>query len=71
MGRRPAGRNGTDFDLTTEEGFAASARAWAERTCAEQGIPVKVSDPQTIAKVAELLAQGIQTGARRDGSKRL
>jgi hypothetical protein len=44
---------------------------WVERTCAEQGIPAKLSDPQTIAKVAGLLAQGRQNGVRRDSSKRL
>ena len=37
----------------------------------DQGVPVKVSDPETIAKVAELLAQGRQTGVKRDSSKRL
>ena len=65
MGRQPAGHPGTDDDL------AARARAWVERTCAEQGVPVKISDPQTIAKVAELLAQGRQKGVKRDSSKRL
>ena len=64
MGRQPAGHPGTD-DL------AARARAWVERTCAEQGIPVKISDPQTIAKVAGLLAQGRQNAVKRDSSKRL
>jgi hypothetical protein len=55
----------------TDEELAADARAWVEKTCAEQGIAVKISDPQTIEKVAALLAQGIQTGRRRAGSKRL
>jgi hypothetical protein len=49
----------------------ARAVAWVERTCAEQGVPVKLSDPIALAKVAELLAQGRHTGARRDSSKRL
>jgi hypothetical protein len=55
----------------TEEEFRASAIEWVERECAEQGIPVKISDPETIARVAELLAQEIQTARSRDGSKRL
>jgi alpha-D-ribose 1-methylphosphonate 5-triphosphate diphosphatase PhnM len=55
----------------TQEEFVASAIAWVERECAEQGIPVKLSDQETIEKVAELLAQGIQTARKRDGSKRL
>jgi hypothetical protein len=65
MARRPAGRSGT------EEQLRAAAVEWVERECSEQGIPVKISAPATIAKVAELLAQGIQTARKRDGSKRL
>ena len=64
MGRLPARRTGAD-DLR------ARAVAWVERTCAEQGVPVKLSDPLLLAKVAELMAQGRQTGSRRDSSKRL
>jgi hypothetical protein len=37
----------------------------------DQGVPVKVSDPETLARVGELLAQGRQKGVRRDSSKRL
>ena len=47
------------------------AQAWAERSCLDQGVPVKVSDPKTLTKVVELLAQGRQKGVRRDSSKRL
>ena len=64
MGRPPAGRSGAD-DLR------ARAIAWVERTCADQNVPVKLSDPLLLAKVAELLAQGRQTGVSRDSSKRL
>ena len=64
MGRPPAGRSGTD-DLK------ARAIAWVERTCADQGVPVKLSDPVALAKIAEILAQGRQTGVSRDSSKRL
>lgn len=64
MGRPPAGRSGTD-DLK------ARAIAWVERTCADQNVPVKLSDPVALAKIAEILAQGRQTGVRRDSSKRL
>jgi hypothetical protein len=45
------------------------ARAWAERTCAEQGVPVKVTDPEVIEKAATLLGQTRQTGSTRSGSK--
>lgn len=28
---------------------------WVERTCREQGVPVKVTDPATLQKVAVLM----------------
>jgi hypothetical protein len=37
----------------------------------DQQVPVKLSDPSALAKVAELLAQACQTGVSRDSSKRL
>ena len=64
MARPPAGRSGLD-DLQ------ARAQAWAERSCLDQGVPVRLSDPQTVAQVAELLAQARQTAERRASSKRL
>jgi hypothetical protein len=64
MGRQPAGRSGTDE-------LEARAIAWVERACADQGVPVKLSDPLALGKVAELLAQGRKTGSSRDSSKRL
>jgi hypothetical protein len=45
--------------------------AWVEATCAEQGVPVKLSDPVALDKVAEILAQRRQAGVSRDSSKRL
>ena len=64
MGRPPAGRSGTN-DLK------ARAIAWVERTCADQNVPVKLSDPAALDKVAEILAQRRQAGVSRDSSKRL
>jgi hypothetical protein len=64
MGRQPAGRSGSD-DLR------ARAIAWVEQAAADQRVPVKLSDPLALAKVAELLAQGRKTGSSRDSSKRL
>jgi hypothetical protein len=64
MGRQPAGRSGAD-DLK------ARAIAWVEQACVDQGVPVKLSDPLALAKLAELLAQGRKTGSSRDSSKRL
>lgn len=37
--------------------LAAQARAWVEASCKEQGLPVKVNDPQVLAAAAELLAK--------------
>ena len=64
MGRLPAGHSGTDE-------LKARAVAWVERTCADQKVPVKLSDQVALDRVAELLAQGSQTGVSRDSSKRL
>jgi len=66
VARPPAGRSG----ISGGE-LAARAVAWVERTCADQGVAVKVSDSQTVETVKELLAQGRQKGVSRDSSKRL
>jgi hypothetical protein len=63
VGRPPAGRSGT-------EDLKARAIAWVERACADQNVPVKISDPLVLEKVAELLAQGRES-VSRDSSKRL
>jgi hypothetical protein len=63
MGRQPAGHSGTD-DLK------ARAIAWVEQACAEQGVPVKITDPLILERVAELLSQGRES-VSRDSSKRL
>ena len=55
-------------ELTTYE---ARVMRGSKRTCADQGVPVKLSDPIALEKVAEILAQGRQTGVKRDSSKRL
>ena len=47
-------------------------RGWVERTCAAQGVPVKVREPLVTAVVVTLLGrkrQKRQTGSRRSGSK--
>ena len=51
MGRPPAGRSGTDD-------YEARVQAWVERTCADQGVPVKLSDPIAVEKVAETSRSG-------------
>lgn len=64
MGRQPAGRSGP-------EDLKARAIAWVEQACADQNVPIKLSDPLALARIAELLAQGRKTGSSRDSSKRL
>jgi hypothetical protein len=57
-----------------EEQLRVAARRWAEETALAQGLPVKVTDPVVLRDVAVLLGlkpQTRQTGASRDGSKRL
>jgi hypothetical protein len=63
MGRQPAGRSGADE-------LKARAIAWVEQACADQNVPVKITDPLVLERVAELLAQGRES-VSRDSSKRL
>jgi len=38
-------------------GLDEMARAWVERTCKEQGVPVKVADRAALARVAAVLRE--------------
>lgn len=40
-----------------ERALRERAVAWVERSCAEQGVPVKVSDPLVLAKIADILGE--------------
>jgi hypothetical protein len=40
--------------------------SWVERTCGEQGVPVYVSDPVTIAQVVTLLRGGTEERTRAE-----
>jgi hypothetical protein len=40
-----------------DDDLAARARAWVERTCEEQSIPVKISDPRAIERVAAIFRE--------------
>jgi hypothetical protein len=33
------------------------AVAWVEKSCAEQGVPVKMTDPLALAKIADILSE--------------
>jgi hypothetical protein len=67
--RLPAGSSGPPDERTRR------IAAWVERSCEEQGVPVKVTERRVVAEVAELLrsrpGQSRQKGRRRDSSKRL
>jgi hypothetical protein len=41
-----------------EDEVRRKAIAWVERTCAEQGVPVKITDPLVLARVAAILQEG-------------
>jgi hypothetical protein len=41
-----------------ERALRERAKAWVERHCAEQGVPVKLSDPLALDKIAAILAEG-------------
>jgi hypothetical protein len=44
------------------------AVAWVERSCAEQGVPVKLSDPVAVQRIADILgeARNAREAARKD-----
>jgi hypothetical protein len=37
--------------------FSERAKAWVERACTDQGVPVKLSDPVTLMRIADILAE--------------
>ena len=67
MGRTAGGVGVVGVSLPAAE----VARAWAERTCVAQGVPVKVRDPAAIRAAVALVGQTRQSGSIRSGSKRV
>ncbi len=60
------------MDLAERGTLEAAGRAWAERTCVEQGLELKVTDPDTAAQIATLLYAGRdedEPGARRHAGR--
>jgi hypothetical protein len=51
--------------VTDREELFDAARTWAARTAAEQGLPVHVEDPATVARLAVLLSPGAPVEHRR------
>jgi len=37
--------------------WSERAKAWVEKSCAEQGVPVKMTDPLALAKIADILSE--------------
>ena len=37
--------------------WSERARAWVERASAEQGVPVKISDPVALRRIADILGE--------------
>jgi hypothetical protein len=64
MGPTPLDLGGVVMKVTPE-----MVATWVERSCAAQGVPVKVRDPEVVAQVATLLGQVRQTASMRSGSK--
>lgn len=53
--------------MTTAEERALRERAvaWIEKSCAEQGVPVKLSDPLALAKIADILGEARDAREKR------
>lgn len=51
--------------------LADRAKAWVERSCAEQGVPVKLSDPVALQRIADILIEGrkARSGTARKGTR--
>jgi hypothetical protein len=41
--------------------WSERAKAWVERSCAEQGVPVKLSDPIALQRIADILGEARET----------
>ena len=54
--------------MSGPEDFAAQVRALVERTCAEQGVPVQVTDRDTVERVMVLLGRRDAGGGPKRGS---
>jgi hypothetical protein len=41
----------------SSDDWGARVKAWVERTCAEQDVPVKLSDPVALRRIADILGE--------------
>jgi hypothetical protein len=42
----------------SDRDWSERVEAWVERWCAEQGVPVKMTDPLALDEIAEILLEG-------------
>ncbi len=61
--------------MTADERRALHERAvaWVERSCAEQGVPVKLSDPVALQRIAAILGEAREARERtleEDGARK-
>jgi hypothetical protein len=54
---------------STSHDWSERVTAWVERTCAEQGVPVKLSDPLALAEIAEIHDMDAQLALGRHSAR--
>ena len=51
--------------VTDQDDLRRRAIAWVDRTCAEQGVPTKLSDPVRLDRIAKIFEEGRQERRKR------
>lgn len=55
---RATSSHGSSCRTGRSDEWTERVEAWPKQTCAEQGVPVKLSDPLALAEIAEILLSG-------------
>jgi hypothetical protein len=55
MSKRVSGSRQAALQAGRSDDLSERGKAWVERYCAEQGVPVKLSDPLALTKIAGIL----------------
>ena len=58
MTKRVSSSRQAPLQTVANDEFSQRAKAWIEKSCAEQGVPAKITDPLVLAKVADILLEG-------------
>jgi hypothetical protein len=61
LAARKTTRDGEPSLIADQDDLRQRAIAWVERSCAEQGVPVKLSDPQVLERIAKIFEEGRRT----------